>query len=301
MSDVPAPSLDGAPFSEAFDQALAASPLTMTGLQSALVARGHRVSVATLSYWKSGRSLPTRSGSMEILTSIEDLLGLAPSTLASALHSTLTPSLRLLSLLPDAERPQAVMDSLGLTFQSPYAFEALHDVLRVGGKDGLDRVTTHMLLRADGPGVDRVPLVLSGPTVGLVPQVTVLRGARLGRTVALDGTAVVVCELLLPRELATGERHWLDYEVDWPADRSGVCSHARQLTRPCTFLTLGVEFEGQVPDEVRFTHDPPNGEAAVEVTRWSPAPRELQHTLRNAPPGNSTLSWETAEDEEAQG
>lgn len=285
-------SLDGIAFSEALDRALAASPYTLTGLQAALVAHGHRVSAATLSYWKSGRSLPTRAGSMEVVTAIEELLELPPHSLAAALHSTASPGLALPSLLSDAERPQAVLDEMGLTFHSPYAFDALSDVLLTGTGDGLDHQSVHLLVRADGPGVSRIPLVLNGPAEAGVPQLTVTRGARLGRTVALDDLGTIVCEVLLPHELAVGERQWVDYEVEWPVIPGDDNSHSRTITRPCTFLTIGAVFAAERPTQVRLTHRGPDDDESQVVTSWSPVDGEVQYTLRNAPPGAHALEWD---------
>ena len=61
-------------FATAFDQALGRRQVSMSWLRDRLAARGYAISLTTLSYWRSGQRVPTRSESMDALSEIEALL-----------------------------------------------------------------------------------------------------------------------------------------------------------------------------------------------------------------------------------
>ena len=65
-------------FPEAFATRSAAWRVSLAWLHQRLVERGHPVSPAALSYWRSGRSQPERGTSRDALVEIERLLRVAP-------------------------------------------------------------------------------------------------------------------------------------------------------------------------------------------------------------------------------
>src|SRR4051794_23474109 len=62
------------PFAQAFAEALERRAVSLSWLHQRLVERGHPVSPAALSYWRSGRSQPERGTSRDALVEIERLL-----------------------------------------------------------------------------------------------------------------------------------------------------------------------------------------------------------------------------------
>lgn len=78
-------------FPAALRAALRARGLTLTQVADELAARGLTVSLATLSYWSTGRSLPRRRTSQQVVTELEDVLGVPAGTLVSALAAGLVP------------------------------------------------------------------------------------------------------------------------------------------------------------------------------------------------------------------
>lgn len=73
----------GEPFAVAFAAALDRRRVSLTWLRDRLAARGYRVSLATLSYWRSGHREPARAESMDALSEIEALLDLREGSLAA--------------------------------------------------------------------------------------------------------------------------------------------------------------------------------------------------------------------------
>lgn len=73
-------------FADAFADALEARGVGLSWLRSRLADRGHAVSLAALSYWRSGQREPQREISLEALVVIEELLGLHEGALSSHLR-----------------------------------------------------------------------------------------------------------------------------------------------------------------------------------------------------------------------
>ena len=71
-------------FPDAFAEALRRRGVSLAWLHQRLVERGHPVSPAALSYWRSGRSQPERGTSRDALVEIERLLRVPPGSLTAA-------------------------------------------------------------------------------------------------------------------------------------------------------------------------------------------------------------------------
>src|SRR4051794_22448315 len=77
--------LRNGPFPAALHLAIEASGLTLEEIRDWLGERGAHLSIATLSYWRRGRSRPERAASMLAVRLLEELLGLPPNALMSLL------------------------------------------------------------------------------------------------------------------------------------------------------------------------------------------------------------------------
>jgi hypothetical protein len=115
-------------FATAFSRALERRQVSMSALRDRLEARGYRVSLATLSYWRSGDRVPTRHDSIDALAEIEALLDVPAGSLeALARH----------------ERRHA---------SSPAPFDALalgNASGQVRGEQDVDRVLFHLVVDVD--------------------------------------------------------------------------------------------------------------------------------------------------------
>lgn len=70
-------------FAGAFGAALDRRRVSLTWLRDRLAARGYRVSLATLSYWRSGQREPARHESLDALSEIETLLDVPGGSLSA--------------------------------------------------------------------------------------------------------------------------------------------------------------------------------------------------------------------------
>lgn len=75
-------------FSHVFRSAVRARGLTLDRIRVRLAAAGTPVSNATLSYWQSGRSLPTRRTSLRTLAELEHILRVEPGTLTQPVRES---------------------------------------------------------------------------------------------------------------------------------------------------------------------------------------------------------------------
>ena len=76
----------GGAFADTLRAAIRDSGLSLDRIRDRLWQRGVTVSLATLSYWQSGRSRPERPASLRALRVLEDELGLRPGELSALLE-----------------------------------------------------------------------------------------------------------------------------------------------------------------------------------------------------------------------
>lgn len=69
-------------FASVMSAAIDQKQVTLTELRGRLAARGHTISLTSLSYWRSGKRVPERQSSVDAIPDLESLLGLEPGTLA---------------------------------------------------------------------------------------------------------------------------------------------------------------------------------------------------------------------------
>ena len=72
-------------FATLLDRALRSRRMTLAGLSRRLEGLGSPVSIAALSYWRSGQRRPERGTSLDALAHIEQILGLETDALISRL------------------------------------------------------------------------------------------------------------------------------------------------------------------------------------------------------------------------
>lgn len=258
---------DSGPFPAALRAAINASGLSLDRIQHRLQARGVRVSVATLSYWQSGRRRPERPESLQALAELEAVLQVAPSALSSLLgpprprgrrgrtmqlpplHSMWTPQVHAAELL----RAVDARDDSMLSRLSQY------DNCTVDANRRLASMRSRQVLRAEAEGMDRWVLVYDWEgTPSAVPVLSGLRNCRLGRVVTHPGASLLVAELVFERALNRGETLIIDYEVHNDGGEVGIAgdSHSRKFRLPVREYVLEVRFDpAELPARcVQFTN-----------------------------------------------
>lgn len=287
----------GTSFGDLFVEALGRSGLTLTQLQERLEVRGHQISLATLSYWRSGQRSPSRR-SVEVVTELELLLGLAPGALrdvASARAPAMGPRPRPVqwSRAPGvAEAVRSARAALGLGQGAeelrPLSLATGMDV----GADGRpELVRSRTLSQAPRSGIRRTAVVLDlEEPVAERPPLVELFGAVEGEVVSFPELGLFVTELVLPRPLQQGETVPLSQTYAWPATVRPWREHWVEATRTHADLTLWVRFH---PDAVPTSWEVFTETAEEDRTRpLDPRGRTSAHlNLTGFGPGRAGIRW----------
>lgn len=233
-------------FADTLRRAIEQRGLSLDRIHAHLQHRGAPVSVATLSYWKSGRSEPGRRSSLTTLAHLEEVLELRRGELVGVLPPARERArrhrVRELESLWSEDSATAVLGRLDTQWDAELDRVMFHDRVRVGADRRTRSVAVRQAMRARCDGPDRRVLLhqQDDPTVPL-PRLTALRGARLGRVEREPQGGVIGAELHFCQPLRRGETVILEYEIAWDEGPYEV-EYVRRLRTPLRELLLEVEF-----------------------------------------------------------
>jgi hypothetical protein len=287
-----------ASFSEALRVAIKNRGVSLEYLRGRLSDLGTPLSVATLSYWRSGRSQPEHQTSLEALTSLEEILHLPDGHLRSRLRPSRRPGpIGGRMSLADVMGGDAVRETLVQLGFDPDASEALVEtstqVTVEIEADGRARSSvsrsvwkavrddargTPIVLRIDGPGA-------------AVPEFLARKGCRLGKTHTDVGAGVYGVELLLERPLHAGETAITELEIQIPQDAAADPFFELYLTRRLSEAMLWVHFDAnRVPAHCEaYLEDPRHLGVQVRATMGTTS---AHHVARNVGPGRLGIRWD---------
>ncbi len=197
-------------FAEALREAIEARGLSLDRVRAHLVSYGHDVSIATLSYWQTGRSLPVRKASVQALGALEVVLRVPRGSLAAKLP---TQRIRRREPPPQLHREpalrlgvaHAIADQLGLAWSDGFHRITQHDQLTIDADRRIAGQVVNDLIVSDRDGFNRYLVGYSSDEVGISLEIEPLEGCRVGRIVRDPRLTLTVVELLLPQNLRTGE------------------------------------------------------------------------------------------------
>lgn len=285
----------GDEFATSLRSLIATRGLSLEAVRSHLAQRGHRLSVATLSYWQSGRSRPERAASLDALTELERVLSVPDGFLLARLQDV-------------GMEPPWLARVAGPQFPPPR--EAVLDILRrldLSLDDGLQRVTMHdsavvhadrtagvhvvrQLLRAERDGIDHFAVWYTPDDREALPYVQARVNCHLGRIYELRSVPAVAAEIRLDRPLRRGETITTEHALE--SVRIGVpqVQLARGLTRPAERITVEARFHPTAfPVSATSSFTTPDGERRQTPLR-TPATM-LTLDVANPAPGFYSLDW----------
>lgn len=209
-------------FAEAFAEALRRRGVSLAWLRRRLDERGHPVSHAALSYWRSGRSQPERRTSRDALVEVERLLRVAPGSLTGRLGPSRRPGPRpgektVRELFADTPGVQAALDSLGFAGLYDELVEVLrHLTIDVDATGRVRSVQVRVVVQARRDGARRTPLIVTLDETSRVPTFVPTVGCTLGRQRTDRASGVFAAELLIDRDLARDETCVYELCVELP-------------------------------------------------------------------------------------
>lgn len=276
-------------FAEALRTAITNRGLGLERLREHLSQNGVSVSMATLSYWQTGRSRPERQKSLQAVVHLEHILQVPPGHLSDLLGPPRSRGRWL-------RRAPAPMSAF---WPSPLPVEhALHDLdtqwddqlIRVSQQDfvtiGADRTErsfrSRQVLSASMNGPDRWVVIMhiddhSRP----LPMVRALKDCQVGRLVQDPEQGLLVAELLFDRVLRKGESIVIEHELVNQDQCPHATNYERKFRLPTREYVLEVTFEGDLPASVTQVAD-----------NSSVAPgRTLLDVALDVPPGVRGFQW----------
>ncbi|MGW5055451.1 hypothetical protein [Actinokineospora sp. NPDC004072] len=294
------------PFHAALRAAIDRSGLTLDRLRERLARRGIHVSLASLSYWRLGRSRPERPDSLRAVAAIEVILGLPRHSL-EALLGPPRPRGRWVGREPQGKRYGSLLEpaqSLAETVEAlagpsdgklrPWWLDESVTVDRAGA---LRRVRARQVVRAVADGPDRHLAVYCGEP-GEDPAAisyAALAGCRLGRVRRHRTAPVVAAELLFDRVLLAGQTHLFEYDVVITGGRQAT-DYRRAFRYPADSYVLSVRFHGRrLP--ARCSGFVQRGEDTAQVSdeELGMTAGHLVHIAeRDVRPGVLGIAWEWA-------
>lgn len=237
-------------FADALREAIAARGLSLDRLRYHLRARGHELSIATLSYWQSGRSRPERASSLAALEALEDILLVPEGSLMRLLPpaGSITPDGAALQLL-DAEDQQVEMllAGLGTSRDQGYIRISLYERIEVDADGGVGTRVVREVIQATQDGLSAFPVSSRHETPGGTACLRAVLNCSIGhvfrRPLGIAG------QIVLDRPLRIGDAAVVEYAFDVEGTRPYETSWERQCTNRLRQLHVEITFDagGRLP------------------------------------------------------
>ncbi|MGP9745300.1 helix-turn-helix domain-containing protein [Brachybacterium sp. AOP29-B2-41] len=243
---------EGERFASVLRESIEQSGLSLTVISQRLRSRHRPVSVATLSNWQSGRSLPGGEQSLGVVAALEELLGKAPDALADLVGA---PRLRGRSVQPASfvgrgGRREVFHRALGeLGFEAPqqYAHERVfHQHVVIDSTREVQRFDYRLTVRALESGTCRLPAVhlLEPSEPNVAPEFIPLEGCTVGRRVVWPEHRAYGVELKVDGMFDAGQVATLAYRVEMKAKATDLTAAMYSVPRRANDVLLEVEFRG---------------------------------------------------------
>lgn len=287
-------------FHAALRAAIEARGLGLERISAHLRAKGHRISTATLSYWQSGRSAPSRFNSLAALGALEVILDVERGSLAK-LATAATPASSAAGYTPRmadvVDRGRAVDQILADWGDTLDKEATIVSKQTVGWADDLGntpRITSREVIILPPHPVETYVVAAGHPFAGVLVEITPVIGCTVRRAVSETANAFTVAQLVLPA-VRGGGAHVLEYDVQF----SRLPEFQRESGQ-CVAVAVGAVREAFV--EVHFPEPGlPTGVVAVEKTAAGTVrtdvplhgPRASVHRA-NFGPGTIGLEWQAS-------
>lgn len=235
-------------FADVFSAAVLARKLPLDRLQARLAEAGVPVSVATLSYWQTGRSLPRRPTSLRAVVELEKVLGVPTGHLIASLEATADDQRDPVAILPFAEVVAQILTELELALPGPRSRTTIHDSIVIDAGRHESRQVSRRVQQADRDGGLRWPVVYrQDATERVVPVIEAVSCCRVGRVVNVPEYQLTVAEMITTRELSQGDWVMTQHQVTWAPTQTTAFRFELYAQAPLRDLVLEVRFEGEPP------------------------------------------------------
>lgn len=245
------PQADNSDFADALRQAVDARGLSLDRVRAHLLSYGHDVSVATLSYWQTGRSIPVRRASLQALGALEVILQVPRGSLARNLPSqqgrrTLVETEPDKSWGPGASEADRISAEFGVPWMQGSVRISQDNHITIGADRLVSEHRVSDLIVAERDGFDRVLVAYYSDIPGVLCTVTAARGCRIGRVEIVPQETLTVAELILDQPLRAGEPFQFEHTVAYDTPVM-MREWQRMVPRPLRDANIDVQFHPDCP------------------------------------------------------
>lgn len=280
-----------AEFCAVLKDALTRRGLTLARAQVRLAERGAAVSVATLSKWQSGRSLPGRRIAPNVLTLLEQVLDLPTGILVKALERTREMHRREADAPPQAidlhhrgRDVQAVFNELGVPFQDGFSRISVVETIWLTAEGLREKQRCEITLRADRDNLQSFGVCQLDPQEGATPSAlpTFLAtfGCEVNREVIDHDRMISFAEFRLFEPKMRGDLVTVGIEANYPPGVAPLTAFGRSYRTSFRDAALEVVFhEDKLPVRVEQFYEPADSSRIADEQIFSIADTYGQRPL----------------------
>lgn len=239
----------GSEFAEALGAAIRARGVSLTWLYRQLSARANPVSMATLSYWRSGARQPEGAASMAAVDEAEALLSLAPGELSRLIRPAARIGAIPAARVPDDDDVAQAIDEISalLGTTPPSGLRDLSTMLiaDVGGDGNLRSVTLRALVQSTASVMTSVPLfdLITDPSPSPLTTLTNVVGGHFAPTYR-HGDGQIICDVLeLDRPVPPGGTTMFEYTEVYHPGHPNARAITHTVSRPARQTIIWVRFD----------------------------------------------------------
>lgn len=235
MAGMTDPSDSADPFATALREAIRRRGLSLERVRFHLSKRGHDLSIATLSYWQSGRSRPERAASLAALDDLEQVLSVPTGSLSGPLRAArgrsgwpVSPAGgQVFSVvgerpfplddgvhLDEVEARDRLAAQLGMVFDGAVKRVSVQEVVEVRPDRSVGRRRVREVIRCRDDYVSRFLVSVLCRSNGAPQLVVGESNCHAVRMLDSASGGLVVAELGLDTPLVAGETAIIEYRVD---------------------------------------------------------------------------------------
>ncbi len=287
-------------FADVLTAAIQARGLSLDRIRSHLDKAGVPVSIATLSYWQSGRSLPTRARSFHTLVELERVLGVESGHLTQHTYTadgrTRREKFEWQKVVPSLDMVADVIADLDLDWHGELTRVAVSDHLTIGADRSEAAQEVRVIWRAERSGLPRWAVVSEQDAAGSTSQtVEPLMGCALGEVVEFPERHLLIAEMKARRPMQRGELFACEYRLTSTPTSMPSFRLLRAVSNTMKTLTMVITFHPDAqPARVRTgvqesmnDEDMPTDTVDVPIRAG-----EAQHVWADPKPGVYSMLWE---------
>lgn len=290
-------STSGSAFADALKSAIADRKITLVSLQEQLSAQGVAVSLATLSYWRSGARHPDGEHSLATVEAIEIVLDLAPNSLASLV----VPAHRLGRLAEPGpvyrgDTQEAVDEVLHYLEAQPAS--SLREVsaqmhVHVGKSGHIERSVTRSLVQATTDVLTELPFFDSSCVpLDVLPVIRAVSGADIVREYVHPSRKAWGYLAQLHEPVLLGESTFVEIVEEFPPGFVGIREASHGATRISKEMLIWVTFHPEaLPTWCEATSENSADDSDSERQVLRVAGNHVHAVRHNFGPGVLRLSW----------